>query len=71
MTGYDRTFNENATISFKASNKQLLKNYNKIWEKVEKLMKINFESKSVSGDGDKYIKTKIKLYADNMIKENA
>ena len=34
-------------------------------------MKINFESKSVSGDGDKYIKTKIKLYADNMIKENA
>ena len=37
MTGYDRTFNENATISFKASNKQLLKNYNKIWEKVEKL----------------------------------
>ena len=38
MTGYDRTFNENATISFKASNKQLLKNYNKIWEKVEKLI---------------------------------
>ena len=38
MTGYDRRFNENATISFKASNKQLLKNYNKIWEKVEKLI---------------------------------
>ena len=38
MTGYDRRFNGNATISFKASNKQLLKNYNKIWEKVEKLI---------------------------------
>ena len=38
MTGYDRTFNENATISFKASNKQLLKNYNKIWKKFEKLI---------------------------------
>ena len=38
MTGYDRRFNENATISFKASNKQLLKNYNKIWEKFEKLI---------------------------------
>ena len=71
MTGYARKFDENATMSFRANNKQLLKNYNKIWEKVEKLMKINFESKSVSGDGDKYIKTKIKLYADNTIKENA
>ena len=67
MTGYDRTFNENATISFKASNKQLLKNYNKIWEKVEKLMRIDFESKPVYGDDDKYIKTKIKIYAGSMI----
>ena len=32
--------------------------------KIEKLMKIDFESKSVYGDddGDKYIKTKIKTY---------
>ena len=67
MTGYDRTFNENATISFKASNKQLLKNYNKIWEKVEKLLRIDFESKPVYGDDDKYIKTKIKIYAGSMI----
>ena len=44
MTGYARKFDENATMSFKASNKQLLKNYNKIWEKVKKLMKIDFES---------------------------
>ena len=35
MTGYAKKFNENATMSFRANNKQLLKNYNKIWEKVE------------------------------------
>ena len=30
MTGYARKFDENATMSFRANNKQLLKNYNKI-----------------------------------------
>ena len=49
------------------NSKQLLKNYNKIWEKVEKLLRIDFESKPVYGDDDKYIKTKIEIYADNMI----
>ena len=67
MTGYARKFDENATMSSKANNKQLLKNHNKIWEKVEKLMRINFESKPVYGDDNKHIKTKIKIYADNMI----
>ena len=67
MTGYAKKFNENVTMSFRANNKQLLKNYNKIWEKVEKLLRIDFESKPVYGDDDKYIKTKIKIYADNMI----
>ena len=57
MTGYARKFDENATMSFRINNKQLLKNYNKIWEKVEKLMNIDFESKPVYGDNDKYIKT--------------
>ena len=61
-TGYARRFDENATMSFKANNKQLLKNYNKIWEKVEKLLKIDFESKPVYGDDGKYIKTKISVY---------
>ena len=56
-------------MSFRANNKQLLKNYNKnkIWEKVEMFLKINFESKPVYGDGNKYIKPKIKIYGDNMI----
>ena len=67
MTGYVRKFNENSTMSFRVKDKQLLKNYNKIWEKVEKLMKIDFESKPVYGDDDKYIKTKIKIYAKNII----
>ena len=57
-------FNENATMSFRVNNEQILKNYNKIWEKIEKLIKINFESKPVYGDDDKYRKTKIKIYAD-------
>ena len=63
MTGYARKFDENATMSLVVKDKQLLKNYNKIWEKIEKLMKINFESKSAYGEDDKYIKTKIKIYA--------
>ena len=67
MTGYARKFDENATMSFRANNKQLLKNYNKIWEKVEKLMRIDFESKPVYGDDDKYIKTKVKIFNNSMI----
>ena len=49
------------------NNKQLLKNYNEIWEKVEKLMRINFGSKPVYGDDHKFITTKIKIYAGSMI----
>ena len=54
-------------MSFRANNKQLSKYYNKIWGKVEKLMRIDFESKPVYGDDYKYIKTKIKTYAGSMI----
>ena len=38
-----------------------------MWETIEGLMKINFENKLVYGDDDKYIKTKIKTYADSII----
>ena len=34
---------------------------------VESLLNIRFESKPVYGDDDKYIKTKIKIYAKNTI----
>ena len=36
-------------------------------EKIEKLLKIEFDSKRVYGDDDKYIKTKIKIYAGSLI----
>ena len=67
MTSYARKFDENATMSFTVNNKQLLKIYNETWEKFEKLMRIDFESKTVYGDDEKYIKTKIKIYAGSMI----
>ena len=67
MTGYARKFGENATMSFIVKYERLLKKYIKIWEPIEGLMKINFESKPVYGDDDKYIKTKIKIYAGNII----
>ena len=54
-------------MSFKINDKQLLKTYNQIWKKVEKLLKIEFNSNPVYGDDDKYIKTKIEPYADSMI----
>ena len=68
MTIYTRKFDENATMSFRVNNKQLLKNYSKIWEKFDKLIRIDFESKPVYGDDDKYIKAKIKKFAGRMIK---
>ena len=67
MIGFARKFNENVTMSFKVNDKQLLKNYNRIWEKIENLMRIDFESRPVYGNDDKYIKTKIKIYAKNIV----
>ena len=67
MTGYFKEFNENATMFFRVNNKQHLKHYNKKRERVEKLIKIIFESKPVYGHDDKYIKTKIKIYADSIV----
>ena len=62
MTGHVRKFEGNTTISFKISDRQLLKKYNQICKRVEKLLKIEFNSKTVYGDDNKYIKTKIKIY---------
>ena len=58
MIEYAKYFDGNKTMSFKVTDKQLLKKYNKIWEKVEELLNVKFESKPVYGDDDKYIKTK-------------
>ena len=67
MTDYVRKFEGNATMSFKISDKQLLKKYNQVWKKVEKLLQIEFDSEAVYGDNDKYIKTKRKICASSMI----
>ena len=56
------------TISVMIKDIQLLKSYNKIWKKIEKLMKIDFNIKTTySDDDDKYIKTKMKIYKDSII----
>ena len=58
MTGYVRKFESNTTMSFKISDNQLLKKYNQISKRVEKLLKIKFDSEPVYGD--KYIRNKNK-----------
>ena len=60
-----KTKNE-ITMSLKVKDKELLKNYNKIWKKTERLMSIDFDSKPTYGNDDKYIKTKIKTYEDSI-----
>ena len=64
MTGCINKFDENKiTMSLMIKDKQLLKNYSKIWKLIERLMRIDFNSKTTySDDDDKYIKTKIKNY---------
>ena len=66
MIGDAKRFVQIVTMSFRVNNKPFLK-HNTIWEKVEKLLKIDFESKSVYGNDDKYIKTKTKIYAGSVI----
>ena len=48
--------------------KKLLKMYIKIWERVNSLINIDFDSESFYGDSDKYIKAKIKSYGDKVNK---
>ena len=52
MTGYINEFNENKntiTMSLRPNDEQRFKKYNKIWKKVEKLMKIDFENNTTYG----------------------
>ena len=66
MIGYAKHFDSNKAMSFKASDNKLLKKYNKIWGKISNLLNIEFDSQPVYGDGDKYIKTKLKMYGDRV-----
>ena len=56
MIRYAKYFDDNKTMSFKVTDKRLLKKYNKIWEKVEQLLNVKFESKPICGDDDKLSK---------------
>ena len=62
MIGYVRKFEDNTKMSFKTNDSKLLKKYNQIWKRVEKLLKIKFDSEPVYGNNDKYIKTKIHIF---------
>ena len=63
-SGYVKCFKSSKTMSFKISDNKLLK---KIHLNTEKsLLNIKFDSEPVYGDNDKYIKTKIKLYDNNV-----
>ena len=42
--GYVKCFDSNMTMSFKATDKKLLKTYIKIWERVSSLMNTEFDS---------------------------
>ena len=67
MTGHINKFDKNTiTMSLKVKDKKRFKNYNKIWKKIEELMDIDFDTKPTYGGDDKYIKTKIKTYEDNI-----
>ena len=66
MIGYVKCFNSNKTMFFKVSDHKLLKKYTKIWEKINNLLNIEFDSEPAYGDNDKYIKIKIKMYEDRL-----
>ena len=66
IIGYVKHFDSKKTMSVKVSDNKLLKKYNKIWEKISNLLNIEFDNQPVYGDGDKYIKTKIKVYGDRV-----
>ena len=66
-TGYINEFDKNKiTKSLMIKDIQLSKSYYKIWKKIEKLMKIDFNTKTIYDDNDKYIKTRIKTYKDSI-----
>ena len=63
MIGCVKCFDSNKTMSFKVIDKQLLKRYTKIWERVISLINVEVGSKAVNDDNDKYIKA---IYGDKI-----
>ena len=67
MTGYHKKCDDNVTMTFKINDKRSLKKCNRIWKKIEKLLKIESGSKPIDDDVYKYMKTIVKIYAGSMI----
>ena len=67
MIGYVKCFDDNKTMSFSADDKELLKEYTKVLEKIKDLIGKKIDAEPVYGN--KYIKTKIKSY-NNDIRTN-
>ena len=53
-------------LFFKVNDNRLLKRNTKIWERVRSIINIEFDGETVYSDNDKYIKTKIKSYGDQV-----
>ena len=67
MNGYVVCFDDNKKMYFLADDKEFLKEYTKVWEKIKDLIGKKFDAEPVYSD--KYIKTKIKSY-NNDIRTN-
>ena len=66
MIIYGKCFKSNKTMSFKINESKPFKKYNQTWKKVKNLLNIKSDSEPVYGNNDKYIKTKLKIYNNNM-----
>ena len=65
MNAYVKHFDKNKKyINLLISNKEILKKYSEIWDKVKGLIKKEFDSESMYNV--KYIKTKIKIYNNRL-----
>ena len=58
MIEFDKYFDSNKALSFKANDNELLKKYATIWDSVSSLMNLKFDREPIYGGSDKYIKTK-------------
>ena len=60
MNGYVKYFNDNKCMNLLVHDDEVLKKYNKIWDKISNLLKKGVNSETVYND--KYIKIKIKIH---------
>ena len=65
MNAYGKYFDKNNKyINLLVNDKEILKKYSEIWDKIKSLIKKEFNSEPVYND--KYVKTKIKIYNDRV-----